>query len=64
MAQIVKISPELKRRIGKILMSKEDDRGWDGVSVVLFESDGILVYKKEYGENIKISYEQLKNKEL
>lgn len=56
---ITKISPALKTVIGRIIRNEGDDRGWDCVSAVLFESNGILIYKKEYGSNIKISYKQL-----
>lgn len=59
---IVKISPELKRIIGHLICTDDDDRGWGCISAVLFESDGVLVYKKEYGKSVKISYEQLRNK--
>lgn len=54
--KIVKISPELKR----LISNHEDICEWDNVSVVLFESDGILVYLKEYGEQVKIKYNELK----
>lgn len=57
--KIIKASPELKRIIGKMVERTDDDMGWDGISCVIFENNGILVYFKEYDHQQKISYEQL-----
>lgn len=52
--QIIKIETCLKSKILDIV-----GREWKDVSVVLFESKGITVYLKEYGNKKFISYESL-----
>lgn len=53
MEKIVKMSPEFKRAICKLIGD------WNDVRVALFECDGVLLYFKEYGKQQKIRYELL-----
>lgn len=52
--QIVKVSPEMKSKLAKIVGCK-----WSGVRVVIVETNGITVYHHEYGMETFVSFDKL-----
>ena len=57
MEKIIKVSPQLKNIVSKIAgVDWKTD-----ACVVVFETDGVLLYLNEYGQSRKVSYEQIKN---
>lgn len=57
MEKIIKVSPQLKNIVSKIAgVDWKND-----ACVVVFETDGVLLYLNEYGQSRKVSYEQIKN---